>query len=1707
MANLSQSESRRLYSWWWDSHIPKNSKWIQDNLADMDSKVKTMIKLIEADADSFARRADMYFKKRPELMKLVEELYRAYRALAERYDHTTVELRRAHKVMVEAFPNQIPSGMIEDSASSSSEPYTEDLQKGGATSEKSLSQVNNLCGTFDSHEADSEVESLKETLLELQTEKEALNLQYQLTLNKLSKFEKELNDAQKDVRGFDERACKAEIEIKILKESLAKLEVERDTWLFQYNQSMDKIADLEASVAHEQERAKGVADQASEAEREAMSLKQELSRLQSEKEAGLFRYNKCLELISVLEKKIRDAEESIKIFRDQSEQAENEIKALKQELLKLNEVNEDLSVRYQQCLETISNLEREVSHAQDNAKKLSSEVLAGAAKIKTVEEQCAVLESFNQTLKVEADNLVHKMSVKDQELVQKETELEKLQALMQEEQLRFSELGDSLRDLESLHSQSQEEQKVLTLELQRRIQMLKELEMRNHKLEGDISSVEEENRNLSEVNNTSMISFETQKNEISCLKKMKEKLEEEVAKQMNQSSALQVEIHYVKSNIDNMNKRYQNLIDQVRLTGFDPQSLSYSVKKLQDENSKLIELCTNQRDEKNAVAGKLCEMDSILKRNADLEKFLVESNTKLDGSREKAKDLQERCESLQGDKSEASAERANFFSQLQIMTANMQKLLEKNSLLESSLSVANVELTSLRDKSKYFEDFILMLKNDKSELMKERESLVSQLYKVEEKLGVLEKKYTELEVKYADSLSDNKVKNHQVEELQVSLAAEKQESANYKRSTESRLADLQKNVSYLREECRSRKREYEEELDRVVNKQVEIFILQKLIEDLEQKNFSLLVECQKHVEASEFSEKLISELENENLEQQMEAEIFLDEIDSLRGVIYQVIKALQVEADCKNSEQKIAKDQPSVSLVLGEIDGLKCSLSSAEYEMQRLVVENSVLLSLLGQFQSDGLVLESEKNIVEKDLKTIVQQCGMLEKDKQELLETNRLLKSKLIRREQQEQELRAELQTEHLKFESLHKSYMVLQQDYSYTLNDNKSLLLKFSELKDGMCVVEEDNDAILQEAVALSNMCEVYKSFGSGMADEVESFVEAMRRLQEISTGLKHKVETLEERLKGKAEESQGLKKMIEKLQEGIEEDNFLNGLLDHQVCSVDKILERREMEILEAEHVLKATHTSNEELHKEVEELRKDCEKSRQMRGNLERQISELSDVTGKQEEEINKLNTMNENLESEVDFLHEEIQRQQVREEYLSFELQEKSNEIELWDAEATSFYFDFHISAVRELILENKVNELTRVCENLNGEVVTKTTKINQMKETIGFLESQVTELKSKLSAYDPVVASLAGDVKSLEKSTQALTKFPATAYQQREGDNLEEAVCQETEESGSATNPCNGIVILKETKPSNKEKGRLTRQRTRSASHKSRVKIENIQLDDKFSGESRQPRLRPRMTEVKNGLSMKDIPHDLVTDSQICGRSQGTSCRSNEMFEFWDESDESETSINFLINCNEPQRPLNSRLRRLSRNPSIESEKAVGVVDKAELSRNIEDKAKIMERLLSDSRRLSSLRISLTDLKRKLDMNEKQGRFSNADLVIVKRQLKEMEESVLQLENTNEILSKEIEETGDARDIYRKVVVEKSRNGSEKIEQLQNKLQNIEQAVLKLEDGTKSKGSKMLSETRTVILLRDIIHRSGKRTARKKKNRFCGCIRSSTNEE
>ncbi|PSS33239.1 Protein NETWORKED 4A like [Actinidia chinensis var. chinensis] len=99
---MNSTEPENSHSWWWDSHIsPEKSKWLAENLWEVDQSVKSMLKLIEEDGDAFAENAGMYNEKRPEFIAHVEGFYRMYRLLAERYDHLTGELRKCVPSLVQ----------------------------------------------------------------------------------------------------------------------------------------------------------------------------------------------------------------------------------------------------------------------------------------------------------------------------------------------------------------------------------------------------------------------------------------------------------------------------------------------------------------------------------------------------------------------------------------------------------------------------------------------------------------------------------------------------------------------------------------------------------------------------------------------------------------------------------------------------------------------------------------------------------------------------------------------------------------------------------------------------------------------------------------------------------------------------------------------------------------------------------------------------------------------------------------------------------------------------------------------------------------------------------------------------------------------------------------------------------------------------------------------------------------------------------------------------------------------------------------------------------------------------------------------------------------------------------------------------------------------------------------------------------------------
>ncbi|XP_061376177.1 protein NETWORKED 1A [Gastrolobium bilobum] len=1710
MATLLHSESRRLYSWWWDSHIsPKNSKWLQENLTDMDAKVKAMIKLIEEDADSFARRAEMYYKKRPELMKLVEEFYRAYRALAERYDHATGELRQAHKTMAEAFPNQAHYLLTDDSPCSSLE--VESHTPGMPQHVK----TQNHFESEHAGRAESEVQTLRKALVEIQSDKDSIFLQYQKSLEKLSEMERELSKTQKDAGGLDERASKAEIEIKILKEALAELKSEKDAGLAQYNQCMERIASLETMLSLAQLDAKGRDERAAKAETEAKYLKQELARLESEKDAGLLQNKKCLEKISVLEAEITLAEENSRTLIEQIGRAELEINALRKNLTELNEEKEAVAVQYKQCLQKISTMESEILHAQETSKRLNREIEIGTGKLKTAEKNCDMLEKSNRSLQLEANNLMQKISVKDQELLEKHTELERLQTLMQEEHSHFLQIESTLQTLQKLYSQSQEEQRSLAKELKHGLQLLEDLELSKQGFREEMQQIVEENKTLHELNFTSSISLRNQQMEICKLKEIKDKLELEFSIKVEESNALQQESHQVKDEIQGLNNRYQAILEELGSVGLDPKCIAASVKDLRNENSELKEVCKMERDEKEGLREKSKDMDKLLRENALMECSLSSLNDELDGLRDTVKKFKESCHVLQEEKSILAVEKSALLSQLQIITESMQKLLEKNTLLEKSLSDAKIELEGLRAKSSSLEEFCNLLNNEKYNLINERSILLSQLESVEARLGNLEKRFTKLEENYSDVEKDKESRVNQVEELHVLLLAQKEKHANHKHSSEARLANLENLVLRLQEEHRLGKKEFEEELDKAVNAQVEMFILQKCIEDLEQKNLGLLIECQKHAEASKFSDEVISELEGENLMQQMELEFLLDEIRKFKIGFHQVFGALQVDAD-GGHDKGIKQEEMPISHILNNIEGLKGSLVKIQEEKQLLLVENSVFLTVLSQQECEGEELESKKRILEQEFENTREQHAMLEKDKLTLLEKNKQLRSEVTKGEVKENTLKSKLEALHVEFVDLQRTNIAFQEENCKLLDEKNSLLKSVLDLKDAKSAAEDENSVILHEALTLKNLNLVYESFFTEKVLEQKALAEHLTDLHCMNNDLKQELGLLRKKFEVKEAENVYLKDSVE---------------------IMDK-------ELLEMEERLKAAEMLNAEFCRNVEKLKMEQQESRLINENLERQILELSEGCTNHKKEIELLNETNRSFLSEMKLLHHEVEQQRAREETLSSELLDKTNEFQLWEAEAATFYFDLQISSISEALLENKVNELTGVCMRLEEESAAKSIKIEQMTERVSLLEGEIGGLKGQLSLYIPVISSLKEDFASLERTAHLRTNKMSAVGNEEQKDAIIETCLQEnsyqsltnretlTPEGVSDLLSIKARIRAVEKSVVEEIEGRVKEENLTTkvnpgalqevpegsdAEFSPYTEDDNRKVQKEHEDESTFD-LNSWRTKSENGSSMKDIPLDHISDNPASKNSRReNSGTDDQMLELWESAEQdccdssmvseamklSSVPTEDVITCHQPD---NSG-KHQNTSSELEVEKELGV-DKLQLSKSIKERTqdgkrrKILERLASDAQKLTTLKMNVQDLKKKMETKKRSKKGDESDeYETVNRQIEEVEEAVVKLVDTNDQLTKDMED--NAPSLNKET---SARRDSEQIGRLQFEVQNIQYVLLKLVDGKKNKGKNRFSG-KTMVLLRDFIHNGKKSSKRRSKVCFCGSSKSSTNED
>ncbi|XP_050905352.1 protein NETWORKED 2D isoform X3 [Lathyrus oleraceus] len=287
---MLQRAASNAYSWWWASHIrTKQSKWMEQNLQDMEEKVQHAIKLVEEDGDSFAKRAEMYYKKRPELISFIEETYKAYRALAERYDHISTELQNANNAIASVFPDRVPF-MDEEEESASPrtpkkmqtevskanvpKPPLRDLKSVVTAATAATKKLNPKKTTalsvaskvpksgLSRKDALEEVDKLQKQILSLQTVKEFVKSSYDNAIARYWETGEKIKELQDKVSVLQDeigegivieddeaRRLMAEAALKSCQETLEQLEVKQEKSVDETKVESERINDVKAKLA------------------------------------------------------------------------------------------------------------------------------------------------------------------------------------------------------------------------------------------------------------------------------------------------------------------------------------------------------------------------------------------------------------------------------------------------------------------------------------------------------------------------------------------------------------------------------------------------------------------------------------------------------------------------------------------------------------------------------------------------------------------------------------------------------------------------------------------------------------------------------------------------------------------------------------------------------------------------------------------------------------------------------------------------------------------------------------------------------------------------------------------------------------------------------------------------------------------------------------------------------------------------------------------------------------------------------------------------------------------------------------------------------------------------------------------------------------------------------------------------------------------
>jgi hypothetical protein len=301
-------EPQPSYSWWWNSHNkPRQSAWLQTTLADLDNKTKAMLSLIQEEADSFAKRADMYYTRRPELINLIEQFYRAHRSLAERYDHLKGETKQnAQKAVKFQFQDALSyDGFLET-------PFAKDQIVANESVNQGLQEEISM---HDSSESDSEISEVDNTEPQVyKIKNEEISDQDNESVSASdSEVDNPVDEAAETVN-INSRLREMESRISYLEDENSRLLRRLTMKSLKSKHLKEKIRRLKKEKSFFKEELFFVDREKSLLQRESDIVKAEYSKLRNENEAGLQQRQVLTRKVGNLHKKNQRLSEQNKVM-------------------------------------------------------------------------------------------------------------------------------------------------------------------------------------------------------------------------------------------------------------------------------------------------------------------------------------------------------------------------------------------------------------------------------------------------------------------------------------------------------------------------------------------------------------------------------------------------------------------------------------------------------------------------------------------------------------------------------------------------------------------------------------------------------------------------------------------------------------------------------------------------------------------------------------------------------------------------------------------------------------------------------------------------------------------------------------------------------------------------------------------------------------------------------------------------------------------------------------------------------------------------------------------------------------------------------------------------------------------------------------------------------------------------------------------------